>query len=133
MIVFSRRYKSRADFEPNDLRQRIPRWSDENFPHNLILVAKFQEIAKKYDATSSQLTLAWILARHPDMVPIPGCRNIPRLEENSAAAYITLQPEDIKALDDIVTAADVKGARKAPAFDYLLNEDCIPLSEWRGE
>lgn len=67
------------------------------------------------------------------MIPIPGSRNIARLEENSSSAYLKLEPEDIKLLDEAVDKADVRGERKPPAFDYLKNEDCIPLSEWKGE
>jgi len=131
--MMSGKYKSRADFEPTDLRQHIPRFSDENFPHNLTLVTKFQAVAEKYNATSSQITLAWILTRHLDMIPIPGSRTIARLEENSSSAHIEPKPEDTKVLDDAVAAAEVRGARKPHMFDYLLNEDCISLSEWKGE
>lgn len=90
-------------------------------------------MAAKYSATSSQITLAWILARHRDVIPIPGSRTIERLEENSASARIQFKPEDLKTLDGIVEAAEVKGARKPPQYSHLLNEDCIPLSEWKGE
>ncbi|TCD67968.1 hypothetical protein EIP91_011769 [Steccherinum ochraceum] len=131
--VMSGQYKSRADFGPNDLRQTIPRWSDENFPHNLALVAKFEEVATKYSITTSQLTLAWIMHRHPDMISLPGSRSIARLEENSASAYVKIKEEDMRVLDEAVAKADVKGARTYPMMDSLTNEDCIPLSEWKGE
>ena len=111
----------------------MPRFSEENFQFNLTLVDKFDEIAKKYSATSSQLALAWILAKHPDMVPIPGSKSVARLDENASAAKITLTEDDFKALDEAVASADVKGARKPTMPDYFSNDSCIPLSEWKGE
>ena len=67
------------------------------------------------------------------MIPIPGSRTIARLEENSSAAKLVLKEEDRKVLDEAVASADVKGARKPPLPKQLTNEDCIPLSEWKGE
>ena len=60
------RFKSRADFAKDDLRQLLPRFSDENFPKNLELVDKFHAVAHKYDANPAQVALAWILAEHSD-------------------------------------------------------------------
>ena len=59
------RYRSRADFDQDDFRLILPRWSEENFPKNLEVVDKLNQIAQKYSATPSQVTLAWILAEHP--------------------------------------------------------------------
>ena len=94
---------------------------------------KFQAVADKYNATSAQVTLSWILNRHPDMIPIPASRNIPHLDDNAASVNLTLKPEDVKELDEAVAAADVRGSRKAHGPAYTLNTDCIPLSEWKGE
>lgn len=127
------RFKSRADFAKDDLRQLLPRFSDENFPKNLEVVDKFRAIAARYGATPSQITLAWILAEHPDFVPIPGTRTIERLEENAKAAEITLKDEDVKALRAIVEAAEVQGDRIPGQFAHLMASECIPLSEWKGE
>ena len=126
-------FKSRADFDPQDARQMMPRFADENFPKNLEVVDKFRAIAAKYGATPSQITLAWILAEHPDFVPIPGTRTIERLEENAKAAEITLEDEDVRALRVIVEAAEVQGERVPGQFAHLMVSECIPLSEWKGE
>lgn len=67
--------KSRADFGPEDYRYHLPRFSEENFPKNIELVNKFNELAKKKGVTTGQLTLAWILAQGDDFIPIPGCVN----------------------------------------------------------
>ena len=80
----------------------MPRFADENFPKNLEVVDKFRAVAARYGVTPSQITLAWILAEHPDFVPVPGTRNAGRLEENASAAEIVLKDEDVRALRDIV-------------------------------
>lgn len=58
------RYRSRADFAPDDFRLHLPRFSEENFSKNLVLADKIKVIAEKYNATPSQVTLAWILASY---------------------------------------------------------------------
>lgn len=129
------RYSSRSQFEPTDIRLMMPRFSDENFPGNLAVVSQFQSVAAKYNTTSSQLTLAWILSRHPDFVSIPGTKSVKRLEENAAAVYLAkkLTEEDLKTLNEVVERADVKGERFPPEFAFIQNTECIPLSEWQGE
>ncbi|TCD61457.1 hypothetical protein EIP91_008414 [Steccherinum ochraceum] len=131
--VMTGQYRSRADFQESDVRQILPRFSDENFPANLAIVDRFKTIGEKYNATSGQLTLAWMLARHPTWVPIPGTRSVKRLEENARAADIKISEEDLKLLNEVVDAADVKGDRFPPEFAHMFIRDCIPLSEWHGE
>jgi aryl-alcohol dehydrogenase-like predicted oxidoreductase len=64
--------KSPDDFEEGDFRRLAPRFSKENFPKNLKLVAQIGEIAEKKCCTKGQLTLAWLLAQGDDIIPIPG-------------------------------------------------------------
>jgi len=66
------KYKSPDDFEEGDFRKIAPRYSKENFPKNLELLNKFEEIAAKKGCTPSQLCLAWLLAQGDDIFPIPG-------------------------------------------------------------
>lgn len=68
----SGKYKSPDDFEDGDFRKMTPRYSKENFPKNLELVDKFQELASKKKCRSGQLCLAWLLAQGDDVFPIPG-------------------------------------------------------------
>ncbi|TRM66174.1 Aldo/keto reductase [Schizophyllum amplum] len=126
------RFKSPKDFEEGDFRVTLPRFSEENFPKNVQLVEKFQQVAQKYSATPGQIALAWILAEHPDFIPIPGSRGIPRLEENMAAAKIKLAPEDVKQLRAHVESADVVGTRYTEAGMQSTVGNCIPLAEWKG-
>lgn len=129
------RYRSRADFDQDDFRLILPRWSEENFPKNLEVVDKLKQIAQKYSATPSQVTLAWILAEHPTWIPIPGSRTIERIEENARGAEIELSVEAIKEIRELVDKAEVAGSRN-PALDWLLagvEGNSLPLAEWKGD
>ncbi|KAJ7619296.1 NADP-dependent oxidoreductase domain-containing protein [Roridomyces roridus] len=125
------RFKSPDDLDPDDLRRLFPRFSREDFPKTLALVDKFETISAKYDgATSSQIALAWILAQHPYLIPIPGSRATSRLSENAGAAEIQLDAEDAKVLREYVEKADVvDGARNV----VPPQEDCIELAAWTEE
>ncbi|KAG6908484.1 hypothetical protein DXG01_004487 [Tephrocybe rancida] len=112
-------------------RHTLPRFSEENFPKNLKIVDELQKFADKYSATTGQISLAWILAEHPNFVPIPGCRSAARIEENAHAAEIILEAEDVKAIRTVVEAAEVSGERYQAAL--IPKVDSLPLSEWQGE
>ncbi|KAJ7146072.1 NADP-dependent oxidoreductase domain-containing protein [Mycena epipterygia] len=120
------KYRSQEDFDVGDYRRTLPRFSEENFPKNLALVDHLQSIADKHRATSGQVTLAWMLAENPDFFPIPGTRNIARLEENARGAEIALSAEDVKAIRMWAAAADVKGARKRA--EHMSDGECIELA-----
>lgn len=104
-------YKSPADFEEGDFRSRAPRFSEENFPKNLKLVDEINEIAKKKGCTSGQITLAWLLAQGPDVIPIPGTKKIKYLEENLAALDVNLTSSEIAEIRKAVENAEVHGYR----------------------
>ncbi|PCH34484.1 Aldo/keto reductase [Wolfiporia cocos MD-104 SS10] len=127
------RYKSRKDFDADDVRLLMPRFSDENLPKNVALARTFADVAQKYDATPSQAALAWILAVHPDFVPIPGTRSVARLEENAKAAEIQLSEKDVKLLSKAVREADVVGERYSAQIASMMVDQCIELSQWKGE
>ena len=77
-------------FAANDLRTQIPRFSGEALEHNLALVEEVKTIAAAKGCTPGQIALAWLLAQQPWIVPIPGTTKLHRLEENLAAADVTL-------------------------------------------
>ena len=104
-------YKSPADFEEGDFRAYAPRFSEENFPKNLKLVDELNEIAKKKGCTPGQLSLAWLLAQGPDVIPIPGTKKIKYLEENLAALDVTLTSSEIAEIRKAVESAQVHGQR----------------------
>ncbi len=111
----------------------MPRFSDENFPKNLDLVNKFKTIGDSLKITPGQVALAWIITENPDFVPIPGTRNVVRLEENAKSAEVELSPEIVKEVRVTVEAADVQGDPYPEQFSSTLINSCIPLSKWKGE
>ncbi len=95
----------------DDFRRRNPRYQDHALDANLALVAKVRELAEAKNITPGQLALAWVLAQGPDVVPIPGTKRTRYLEENIAAASVTLDHRDLVAIDDVVPAGAVTGER----------------------
>lgn len=93
------RFRSKADFGSADFRAHDPRMSEENFETNLAIVEAIEALAKKHDVTSAQMAIAWVLAQGDDIAPIPGTRKVSRLEENAAAAGVSLSPDELDALN----------------------------------
>lgn len=104
--------KPAGSYDPTDMRNRDPRWQPGNFEKNLAAVERLAELAAAKDATVSQLALAWVLAQGDDIVPIPGTRSPERVEENTAAADLTLTEADLNAIADILPTGGF-GARYA--------------------
>jgi aryl-alcohol dehydrogenase-like predicted oxidoreductase len=101
-----------ADEMPDDdFRKHLPRNQGANAAHNAALVARVQEIAREAGVTAAQLALAWVLAQGDDIVPIPGTKRLRYLEENAAAASITLTGEQLAALERAVPAGAARGGR----------------------
>ncbi|MGI5287651.1 aldo/keto reductase [Nonomuraea polychroma] len=95
----------------DDFRRYMPRNQGENAEHNARLVAEVTRIAETAGITAAQLSLAWLLAQGEDIVPIPGTKRLKYLEENAAAADITLTPEQLDQLAAAVPADAVRGTR----------------------
>jgi aryl-alcohol dehydrogenase-like predicted oxidoreductase len=101
-----------ADQIPQDDRRRDhPRFKDGNLEKNLELVRRVEAIAREKHCTPAQLTLAWLLARGPDIVPIPGTKRKDRLEENVGAVDVALSAEDVTRLSDAVPTGAAAGER----------------------
>ena len=94
---------STTRFADGDLRNNLPRFTEEARAANQALVDVIAGVAARLDATPAQVALAWVLAQHPTIVPIPGTTKIHRLRENTAAAELQVPDTD---LVDITTAAD---------------------------
>lgn len=88
-----------------DFRRQDPRFQGENYDRNLRLVDEVKAIGNKKGATSAQVALAWVLQKGDDIVPIPGTKRRTYLEENVAAASITLTPQEMQQLDAITSVA----------------------------
>jgi aryl-alcohol dehydrogenase-like predicted oxidoreductase len=103
--------RSLEDLEPDDFRRHNPRFQGENFTKNLELVDRVREIADEKGVTASQLALAWVLAQGDDVVAIPGTKRVRYVEENAAAAYLTLTDDDLERLDEAAPVGATAGDR----------------------
>ncbi|GGS76686.1 oxidoreductase [Nonomuraea spiralis] len=103
-----------ADQLPDDdFRKHMPRMAGANAEHNAALVAEVRRIAEAAGITAAQLSLAWLLAQGDDVVPIPGTKRLTYLEENAAAADVTLTADQLDALARAVPPDAVRGDRYA--------------------
>jgi aryl-alcohol dehydrogenase-like predicted oxidoreductase len=96
--------RSTGGFDDTDLRSNIPRFTGENFQHNLRIADKVQAIAAEAGATAAQIALAWLLTRGDNIAPIPGTKRVARVEENTAADAVELTAEQIEQLDNLPPA-----------------------------
>ena len=103
--------KSFDDLEADDYRRNSPRFQGENFQKNLDLVERLEEIATVKGVHASQLALAWVLTQDETIVPIPGTKRRKYLEENVAAAAITLTPEELRQIDAVLPSGAAAGGR----------------------
>jgi aryl-alcohol dehydrogenase-like predicted oxidoreductase len=97
--------RSIEDLDEDDYRRFSPRFQGENFQRNLDLVARIEELAERKGVTPAQLALAWVLAQGEDIVPIPGTKKVPRLEENAAAAEVELSEDELREIADALPEA----------------------------
>jgi len=110
------RWRSRADFTEGDYRLFSPRFAEGALARNLELVERAAALAARKKCTPAQLSLAWLLHRGEDIVPIPGTKSRARLEENAAAASISLTAADLAALDAALPPGSAEGARYPEAM-----------------
>jgi len=106
-------------FESSDLRNTLPRFTPEARKANKALVHLLGEIAKRKKATPAQIALAWLLARKPWIVPIPGTTKLHRLEENIGAAAIELTSDDLREIETAASQIKVEGARYPEKLEQL--------------
>jgi len=102
---------SADQFESGDLRRTMPRFDEANLGHNLGLYAGFEQLAAGEGLTPAQLSLAWLLARAPHVVVIPGTTSFDHLEENFAARAVVLPQATIDAVDALFPPGAAAGAR----------------------
>jgi aryl-alcohol dehydrogenase-like predicted oxidoreductase len=92
-------------------RHRFPRFSEGNLDANVAIADRLAELAAEKQLTAAQLALAWLLHRGTDIVPIPGTKQRPRLDENAAAAAVTLDADDMDRIHQVIKPGDVRGDR----------------------
>jgi aryl-alcohol dehydrogenase-like predicted oxidoreductase len=98
-------------FDKSDFRNIVPRFTPENRKANQALVDLVGRFAQQKKATPAQIAIAWLLARKPWIVPIPGTTKLHRLEENIGAADVELSPDDLRELEMAASKIAVQGAR----------------------
>ncbi len=105
--------RSLDDLEPGDYRRKSPRFQAENFGRNLRLVEVVELLAQEHSISASQLALAWVLGRGEHVVPIPGTKHVPYLEENVVALDVDLSDADLERLSEALP--EPAGDRYDPA------------------
>ncbi|WP_337001155.1 MULTISPECIES: aldo/keto reductase [unclassified Microbacterium] len=103
-----------ADFTEGDIRATIPRFSAENRAANQTLVSHVADLAAAKDATPGQIALAWLLARQPWIVPIPGTRRTTRIAENAGSTAVAISADEVADLTALAARIGVSGDRYNP-------------------
>ncbi|HZJ51798.1 MAG TPA: aldo/keto reductase [Actinomycetota bacterium] len=103
--------RSLDDLAEGDRRRQMPRFQEDNFERNLELVERVTEIANEKGVSAGQLALAWVLHQGEDIVPIPGTKRRSYLEQNAAAADITLTQEELDRIDKASPSGSAAGDR----------------------
>ncbi|HEY4463211.1 MAG TPA: aldo/keto reductase, partial [Streptosporangiaceae bacterium] len=107
------RFSDPAELGAGDVRRAHPRFQGDNLRPNAALAARLRAIAGDRGVTPAQLALAWLLAQGEDIVPIPGTASIGHLEQNLAAAALTLSAGEVAALRDAFPPGAAAGPRYA--------------------
>ena len=113
------RFTSTEQLEEGDYRRYGPRFTGENLQQNLLLAERVRELAAEKGITPGQLALAWVLHRGERIVPIPGTKRVAYLEENLAAAAVSLSEDEVEHIAEAVPPA--AGDRYDPAGMRALN------------
>jgi aryl-alcohol dehydrogenase-like predicted oxidoreductase len=108
-------------FDSTDFRNTVPRFAPEARRANRALVDLLDTLAQRKKATPAQIALAWILARKPWIVPIPGTTKLDRLQENIAAASIELSEGDLREIESATSEITVQGARYSEGAQRMIN------------
>ena len=108
-------------FDSSDFRNIVPRFAADARAANQAIVDVVRGIAARKQATPAEIALAWLLARKPWIVPIPGTTKLHRLEENIGAAAVTLSTDDLRGIEHALSQVVVQGARYPEQFQKLVN------------
>lgn len=101
--LLTAQYNSHAEFEkPGDYRSAMPQFSEEGLRENEKFMIWIRLLAEEKHATPAQISLAWMSAKKPYIVPIPGTRKVKRLEENMKASEIVLTTEEVRKIDEML-------------------------------
>jgi aryl-alcohol dehydrogenase-like predicted oxidoreductase len=107
--------------DPSDLRSTFPRFTGEALEANFAVVDFLKDLAARKGATPARIALAWLLARKPFIVPIPGATKVEHLDDNLPAAELELTPGDMREIDEAFSKIDIKGAALSEALDSQID------------
>ena len=110
-----------TEFEESDFRNSLPRFTHEARKANQALVDLLSDMGEKKKATPAQMALAWVLAQHEWIVPIPGTTKLNRLEENIRAAHIKLSQHDLQAINEAAAKIEITGGRYTENLEKMTN------------
>ena len=103
----------------SDFRSTLPRFTPEALKANQALVDLLASVGERKKATPAQIALAWLLARKPWIVPIPGTTKLHRLDENIGAVSVELTPDDLRGINDAASKITVQGARYPEKLEQM--------------
>lgn len=106
-------------FDSSDFRNIVPRFAPEARKANQALIDLLAGVAEQKKATPAQIALAWLLARKPWIVPIPGTTKLHRLDENLGAAAVELTSDDLREIESAASQITVQGARYPEHLERL--------------
>ncbi len=109
----------KTTFDSSDVRNTLPRFTVEALKANQALIDLLAGIAERKRATPAQVALAWLLARKPWIVPIPGTTKLHRLDENIGAVAIELMPDDLRDIESAAARIKIEGARYPEKLEAL--------------
>jgi aryl-alcohol dehydrogenase-like predicted oxidoreductase len=110
-----------TEFDKNDFRNTVPRFSEENRKANQVLVDLLGRIASTMNATTAQIALAWLLAQKSWIVPIPGTTKLHRLVENVGSVNIALSDKDLEEINEALSKVEIQGARYSEQAQKMIN------------
>src|SRR6202007_3056722 len=93
-----------------DVRSEFPRFSPENMAANMPIVDFLRQFSEKKSATRVHISLAWLLAQKPFIVPIPGTRSVNHLHENLRSVDVQLTPTDLREIGTTLSKIEVRGS-----------------------
>lgn len=124
--ILTGQIKGPEDFEAGDFRINIPRFSAENFPKNLQLVATLEKVGARKGATAAQVVLAWLLKQWEMVIPIPGTKRIKYYDENMGGLRVSISDEDDIEIRTAVEAAAITADRYPTGWDRSLFANTAP-------
>lgn len=113
--------KDVSTLDESDFRRGLPRFQKEAFANNVKIIEALEQLAAGKQCTLAQLSLAWLLAKGDDIIPIPGTKRRKYLQENAAAVDVLLSAADVQEIETLMAGYDVSGERYSEGALKLVN------------